>query len=837
MRLLLRATRRELLRHAGQSTLAVLGIALGVAVVVAVALANESARRAFGLAMEEVTGAATHQVVAGPQGFPEQIYLQLRRAGLRDAAPVVEGYLTVAGEPLQLIGIDPFAETGVRRHTAQLGGETLRQLLLEPGAVVMAATTAERLALAPGDHFSATAAGVEQRLLLAGLIELEGRSAPGLEGLVFADIATAQELLQREGRLDRLDLVAPSAETLAAIAAQLPAGVGIQPAAAHAEENLALTRAFQTNLTAMSLLALVIGAFLIYNTATFSVLRRRALIGSLRLVGVSRRQIFVLVLGEAAILGALGALLGLGAGHLLGRLLVGLVTRTINDLYFVLTVTEFLPAPAPYLWGALLGVGVSVLAALPPAMEAARISPLEVRRRSSVELASRQRAGQRLALGLVALLVGWGLLALPGLVAGFGALFLILLGGALFAPLLLVGVGRIAVVPLGRGFGTIGRQAARGIAGGHSRSAVAVAALAVAISATVGVGVMVESFRSSVDAWLGERLQADLYLAAPGGLSASQSAPLLPEVVARAQALPEVTAMSFGRRVTVASSSGPVQLLALEPHPQRRPGFPLLAGDPERAWAAFNEGSGLLISEPLAQQGGLAVGDDLHLGRFAEGVTLPVVGIFREYGSNQGVVLLRLAHYRRLWGDEALSSTGLYLRPGADPAAVEQRLRAALADLPQRPFIRSTAAIRHTSMEVFDRTFLITRVLRLLAIVVAFVGVLSALMALALERAREHAVLRATGLTPAGLFGLVGLQTGLLGATAGVLALPLGLVMALILIEVINRRAFGWGMTLTLPWEVLGQALLLAVVAALLAGLWPAWRIARTPPALALREE
>jgi putative ABC transport system permease protein len=183
-----------------------------------------------------------------------------------------------------------------------------------------------------------------------------------------------------------------------------------------------------------------------------------------------------------------------------------------------------------------------------------------------------------------------------------------------------------------------------------------------------------------------------------------------------------------------------------------------------------------------------------------------------------------------------VSSIGLTLEPGRDVGAVVADLRA-YAGEGQDLQVRSNRAIRAASLEIFDRTFAITGVLRVLATVVAAIGVLSALMALQLERARELGVLRAQGLMPREVWRLVMAETGLLGGIAGVLAVPVGLGMALVLIHVINRRAFGWSIDTTVPAEVLLQAVGLAVLAALAAGVYPAWRLARTPPAAALRAE
>ena len=214
----------------------------------------------------------------------------------------------------------------------------------------------------------------------------------------------------------------------------------------------------------------------------------------------------------------------------------------------------------------------------------------------------------------------------------------------------------------------------------------------------------------------------------------------------------------------------------------------------------------------------------------------PVAGVFADYGSDQGVVMVSRRTYEASWDDRGVSSLGLVLVPGADPEAAAAALRVR-AGGDQHLLIRSNRALREASLEIFDRTFAITAVLRVLATAVAVIGVLSALMALQLERARELGVLRAQGLTPREVWRLVLAETGLLGGIAGALAVPVGIGLALVLIHVINRRAFGWSIETTLPGDVLLQAVGLAILAALLAGVYPAWRMARTPPAPALREE
>ena len=347
MPVLWRSSLRYLLRHPWQAGLSVLGIALGVAVVVAVALASESARRAFELSTEAAAGRATHEITAYPTGVTDALYRRLRvDLGLRDVAPVVDGYVrtgSTGGRTLRLLGLDPFAEGPFRPYLGDVAGADPRVLLTVPGAVIMLASEASELGLRPGRTFDVYVRGRPHRLLLAGTLNpADELSRQALQDLLVTDIASAQEVVGTPGRLSRIDVRAAEgragAELLRTIRSALPAGAELASTRARAGATEQMTRAFELNLRALSLLALIFGMFLIYNSVTFSVVQRRSLIGMLRAIGVTRREVFALITGEAAVIGALGTGAGLALGSLLGGGLVRLVTRTINDLYFVVSV-------------------------------------------------------------------------------------------------------------------------------------------------------------------------------------------------------------------------------------------------------------------------------------------------------------------------------------------------------------------------------------------------------------------------------------------------------------------------------------------------------------------
>ncbi|MEJ2575786.1 MAG: ABC transporter permease [Gammaproteobacteria bacterium] len=824
-RKLLLASYRDLRRHQGQALLNLLGIALGVAVMVAVDLANESARRAFTLSLEALTGSATHRIEARSGSLDDAFYRTLRvERGVRPATPVIEGYAVGADRTFRLLGVDPFSDGDFRAPTEGLAEGDLRALLTRPGTVLVSTIDATELDLRPGDRLALEIRGEMLRVEVVGSYAAPRPAA--LQGTLITDLATAQELLGRLGELDWIDLRLDPAQA-EALRARLPDGVRLTTMRADDSAQRRMTDAFHTNLAAMGLLALLVGGLLVYNTTTLAVLRRRRLLGLLRVLGAGRLHLFAMVLGEALMLGAIGTGCGLLLGLAIGQGLVGLVTRTINDLYFVLTVSTLLVTPATLLKGFLVGLAATALAALIPALDAAATQPQQAARRSVLERKIHRVAPRAAFAGAVAVAAGLALVAtaVGGLGVAFTALFLVIAGYALAVPWALLLLARPATTLANGLFGTQGRMAVRGVTGGLSRSGVAVAALTVAVAATVGIAIMVQSFRVTVGSWLEQTLTSDIYVTLPGSAADRSRERLPPQLRSELAAIPGVVSTSAGRAGEIQSGLGPLRFLAIEDSEAEPRGFRFLERESQDPWPPFRAGETVLITEALAYHHGLAAGDHLTLQTQRGPRDFRVGGVYADYSTDRGMVLLARPVYAALWKDPGVTTTGLRLAADASYEAVLDTVRALVAATGQPLAVLANADIRAESMAVFDRTFAITGVLRLLAIGVAFIGVLSALLALQLERAGEHATLRALGVTPRQLTGLVSLECGLMGIAAGVLSLPLGWGMAQLLIEVINKRSFGW------------KAVLLATGSALLAGLYPAWRLARTPPAVALREE
>jgi putative ABC transport system permease protein len=838
---LYRANAAFLLRHPWQLAMALLGVGIGVAVIVAVDLANASARKAFLLSMDAVTGEATHQVVGGPRGIPERVYADLRVAGgIRAIAPVVAGPVDIGDATFEVFGVDVFAEQAMRAFTGTLaessaddasGQAFFRDILVKPGATVMAATAAASLGLAVGERFGISAGGRRHEAFLLGTYA--DAAAPGLGEVLTTDIATAQEWLGSQGYLSRIDVRLPddAGATRAAIERRLPSDARLLGAAGRTQSTADMSKAFMTNLQAMSLLALLVGLFLIYNSVSFSVLQRRPLLGVLRALGVTRGQAFALVMTEAGCLGVIASVAGVAGGIWLGDQLLALVARSINDLFFRVSVTDVAVDGFTVAKGLIAGIGAALVAATVPALEASSYAPRLSLMRSVLE----RRTGRllpRVALaGLAVMLAAVIVLAISGrsLVAGLTAVFMLILGFALCVPLAVGVLTRLLAPAAARLGGVWSRLAVQGIGASLSRTGVAIVALAVAVSATIGVTVMVDSFRGSVGRWIGQTLRADIY----AGVSRGD---MDPGLIAAFAAVDGVDAVSTTRRAWLEDDTGRLQIRAVDMAPGSYAGIELLDARPAAVWPAFDAGTGVLVSEPHGYRHGIGGGDAVSLRTAAGDVSFEILATYQSYDINASAVLMSRAAYDRYFDDPGIDSVGLYLGDGVAAEDVIARLES-LSSGRQDLLINSNTRIRELTLEIFDRTFVITDVLYWLALGVALVGILGAMLALQLERARELAILRAVGMTPALLGGMIVLQTATIGLLAGIAAIPLGIVMAFVLIEVINRRAFGWQIDMALAPGILVTATLFAVLAALIAGLYPAWRAARSVPALAMREE
>ncbi|MGC6488984.1 MAG: FtsX-like permease family protein, partial [Planctomycetota bacterium] len=599
MKLLLAQGLRHHRQKPLQTLLTLLGIAAGVALLCAMRLSQKTASIAFDRAVEAVAGAATHTVTCGPEGMPAASYAELRRRlGGRGVAPTMQAIARVPDRAertvLRVLGVDPFGDVELRPWSGPRAGDLpVGRLVTEPDTFLATRALLTRLGLAAGDELAITVGGRPLRARCLGAISPPDNVAAGLADTLVVDVATAQEWTARLDRVDRFDLQLlperlPAGVDVAADEAIVRevCGPGVRIARAGAgQRGLAqLTRGFRINVTALSLLSLLVGAFLVHETMRLSVVARRRSFGVLRALGAPGRKLGVVVALEALTLGLVGSLVGAALGVAAAGFLLEPIVRTLNDHYatFALPTLEVDPLELGLAAGG--GVLVTVLAALGPAWTASRVAPREVMLSAGCGEGAPGLAWRwwwALApAGLAALL-----LTTVGtrLVQGYLGMLSLLIAAVLLMPTLMTGALWLLSAPLRR-LGPFARYVARSTAAARSHLALPVAAMVLAVATTIGMAVLVSSFRGSVSGWLGQVLPADVYVSVPGGVD-ERSQPVAPALVAALREVPDVTACTdyhrtvLPLRVAGAAAARDVEVVGMDPSPTWLASWPILAGD------------------------------------------------------------------------------------------------------------------------------------------------------------------------------------------------------------------------------------------------------------------
>jgi putative ABC transport system permease protein len=827
-----------------RTLLSVTAVALGIAAVVAIQLADRSAIASFQESVTQITGRANLSI-AGLAPFAEELLPRAYEAfaGRQsevELSPVVEGVAVEAEsrEALDVLAVDLATDRAVR-DTAVEGIRSVRDMLLlltDPGSLLVGCRFAARHRLRPGSVVSLIVNDRRRAFRVRGILSETGPGAALAGNIAVMDIAAGQLLFGRLGRLDRIDLVVPAEQLDDArrrLAPLLPPGVKLERSQARGEQVEKMLRAFRLNLSALSLVSLIVGAFLIYNTVAVSVVRRRPEVGALRAVGATRGRVMRLFLAEAVLLGLAGSALGIGVGRLLANQALALVAGTVNSLWFPLV-----PSPVHLDWrlaavALAIGAGVALLSAVLPAREAAAVEPAQAVRRGAHEHLRQLRRNRDAAAGLVALVAAYGLARLPALdsrpLFGYGAAILLVGGFALLMPLAMTGLSRVASAALGRMNSVAGLLAARSLSASLGRASVLAMALATAIAMMASVAIMVTSFRRTVDFWAAQTFRADLFIrsagASGGRLPQATIDPLAIQAIA---ATPGVAAVDAFRAVEITFRGNPAFVACGDWDVLRRYGN-LMFLDGRRAGEVMRPAPGLVvISEPFSLGNQVRQGDTILLPTPAGDRPFRVAGVYYDYTSDRGYAVMDRSDWLRYGGGPEATSLAVYLQPGADAERVRQTLSQRTAS--RALLITLNRELKANVMRIFDRTFAITWVLEAIAIAVAVLGIANALLALVLERRRDLGILRYLGASGRQLRRLVVFEAALLGLLACAAGLLLGVALSLVLIYVINRQSFGWTIQFSLPVGFLALATLAIYAVTCLSALFPARQAARIDP-------
>jgi putative ABC transport system permease protein len=807
---------RPLFREPVRTSLTLLAIALGVAVVLAIDLAGTAAAGSFHSSMETLAGESDLEIVTAG-GLPESLVgtLVAMPYPLR-ITPRMEDYVVIADtkKTVPLVGLDLVAKASRHQDLVGFGGGDDWKYLGAKDSIWVGKSlgrkTGETIALLINDQVAVyTVRGI--------FPDSEGNASA-----IVMDISAAQYALKRFGRVDRILVHVPQSLSVEdwthRLRQALPEGVQLRAAGAGTDENRRMLGAFRWNLRLLSYIALIVGAFLIYNTISVSVVRRRAEIGIVRALGASRTLVLAAFVGEAACFGFLGSLVGLPLGRLMAGGAVQLMGETVEALYVSSRPGAIALTPLSVLLALLVGVGVAVASAYSPAREAAFVPPVEAMAHGRREYTTSVNRRRDLWIALAAGLAAAAASRAPA-IAGkplFGY----------FASLLLIGASAFAMPGL-----------VAGIAAIFSRLLNKVFGVEAAIAMMTAVGIMVGSFRETVLLWMGDQLPADLYMRPAGTPAADRHPTIGVELTEKIAQLPGVAAIDRLREYEISYEGMPAGLGSIELNVLREyHNADFLSGrKTNQVLAELRDSNAVLISEPFANKHHLRAGQSMELSLGDRRTSFRVADVYYDYSSERGSVLMDRNVMLRYLPEPAASNLAIYVASYARLEDVRAEIEGAAAG--HRVLMFTNRDLRGEALRIFDRTFAITYALEAIAVLIAVMGVAGALLALVIDRRRELGLLRFLGAASGQIRKLIVIEASLIGLIANFAGIALGFALSLILIYVINKQSFGWTIRFHWPVAVLLGALTVVYAATVLASWYPARVAVRLNPVEVIHEE
>lgn len=858
--------------------LTVVGVALGVASVLSIQIINRNALAAFEGSVQAISGDANLSVLGRTPTFDETLYpIVLSTPGVWSAWPLYRVEVMLSPERgtelspadpglrvfLEVIGVDFFAPMDlpwVRNATTENAKDTERSggrvtdseqnqgaggagstgglgWLREKGWCAVTPTMAEKMGWSSGDTFDVSIGSRSVTLTVGAQIDFQSLSPLASPKLVVMDIAQAQSLFGRPSELHQIDIrlveEARRGEVQSLLQERLGESVIVATPAQRGQQAEGLLSAFRLNLTALSLISLFVGLFLVYSSTQASLIRRREEFGLLRSVGATRLQVFGVIVAEVSMLGALGVALGMPMGYYVAQANVEMVSATLSNLYLLEEISTLELPWWLYAMGAVVGIGGAASGAVLPAMDMSRKDT-----RSLLAAFTLHEKIGSMAPGLFA--VGVAILALSlvtyfaigdawkhsGFAMGVGLLF----GLPLMTPLTIRAIcGRIRI----RGFGL--GYSLRGLGVRLQTTAFAVASLAIAVSMLIGITLMIGSFRETLEVWIGTSIQADIYVAPASWRGKGSEGILDAETIEVLTSYEGIHGVDRLRGFIGYSGDQRIGLAGVEMGLKGgEVRFPLLQGEPKVAYRQVIEEGAVFIGETLARKADVWVGDDLPVYTPRGEQLFRVAAVYYDYSTEGGAAVMDLATMDESFGPGGINSVALYLKPGFDPEAVVDDLKSFMRDVPLQ--IRSNSRLREQIMQIFDQTFAVTRLLQAMSLLIAICGVALMLIVLAREQISELALYRSIGAARRQIFGIYvgkGLGMGVLGLILGLFG---GILLAALLIYVINRAYFGWTIQPSPAWGAIAQQCATILGAATLASLYPALCASQTPATELSRE-
>jgi putative ABC transport system permease protein len=851
LRLLTTISWRHVRHHRLRTALTFFGIALGVAVIVAIAVVNRSLTTSFQSTIDRIAGKAVLQVANGESGIAESLFPIIRdTAGVRDAAAAVEGFLPVAGAPgerLFVYGVDFLTDFAIREHQfaeAEFGFDRAMDFIARPDSIAVTESLSRRLNLPVGAAVSLLTSDGKREFTVRALLKEQGTATVFGGSFALMDLPVAQRTFGKQGKLDVVDLTTDDSEPVEAVQQRLrerlQGAAEVERPRKRGEQIELLLTSFRVGLFFVSLIALFVGFFLIYNTVSVSVIQRRKEIGALRCLGMKRSELLRLIISEALLLALAGSAIGALLGWVLARVALVAVGETVGNLFSLMdlargdfTVRELILALGS-------GVAVAVLAALHPAWEAVHVSPLENVRQAAWQPAGRGNKSWPNRLGVFCFVASPVLLlsapvfngSVQKFSAGVAGMLVFLLGLAAFCPAII----GFAV----RHF----RQAAFGLPGlswvelrlasdtlirNPIRSGITVATMVISLAAIFTIASFVSSVRGSLLAWVDQMVTADLIVSSGARTAGPKNVPLREDLVPALKQIAGIKVIDLYRLIRSSYQGRPILIESFSARDSASVRtLPMADGDGHQALRGMAEGKGVIVSESFRAKFGTTTGGRLELGTPSGKISFLVLGVYIDYSSDSGSVLLDRALYKKYWQDELLDAFDLWLQPGADQRQIIETIKERHGERYQL-FISTHNELRDAVVKIMEQSFVVNYAVEIVAVVVAIFSVINTLLASVLDRTREIGVLRAIGATQGQVRRSVVAEAGWMGLIGGLLGLFAGTLMAYHHVVYNTKQLTGWTFQFFYPYDVAAFSIVASVLLCVLAGFGPAKQAASLP--------
>jgi putative ABC transport system permease protein len=809
--------------------LSIIGVALGIGLFIGVKVSSDRAIASFESEIKGTNPQVNYEILdTSGLDFDEKIYGDVLRIEEKSFPLLkVKGLLKGKKEAIDINGIDivkslRFLNIDIKRAYG------LENFFTDSSGVIVTKNLADSYAFHKNDILTVSVYDREYPLKIVDIADTEILAS----NTIIMDIGNFQEYFKKYGFLSRIDLVTDEGKS-EEIKKILSPNLSIEKKDDIIHNQKSVIASFRYNLQFVSLIAILVGMFLLYNTIFISVVKRRTEIGILRSLGSDKKTIVMLFTVHGILLGLIGSLLGILLGQVIAYFSVIAVQRTVSTMYSAISISDYMVTLFDALKALLLGLFVSFVASVIPSFEASKIRPHETSREGSFEGRYRKYLKFVTLLGLFFVCAGAILsyaeyqrvpFAFPYL--SYCGILFIIFGFTCISPFHLILMLNLIKRPTEKIFGALGKITIGDMQGSVYRFSIALMSVAITSALIVALLTLIFSFRISLRKWIENTINADVYIKPLSCTSNYCFQAMSDDLITTIYHFPEVAGVDryrvlqvevFGKKIITGFGDTEISRRLVKAH--------YFNAVNEERLKELETGRSVAISEYLGMKYGLKKGDIIDIQTPVGKQPFIIADIFSSYSTTSGFMYLDRRWLKEYWGLDDATQVSVYVKKGVDVAVFIQILKEKFSNT-YSVDIMNNEQLRQKILTIFDRSFSITYAIEIIAILVSLIGVINTLLVLVFEKKREISTLRYLGMNWKQIRDNLVLSAGITGISGIILGLMIGYMMSMIFIHVVNKISFGWEIEFRIPLLYLSLITIGLFLTTLLASLIPS-KIAR----------